>query len=182
MAQGVTGYFDIAGSENFTGRFFYSEEYDASTGKRVVSITGISIQSTVYGGTWYPGGTVAVEGETLCTMSYEGKTTHQVTAGANSTWYEVKAIDLWGLYFPWASSEIDSNADGSRSATFDVSITLYRASDGHKVTIKGSQTVDLAQLALGPVAYVKTAAGYVQATPYARINGEYVQPALSVKS
>ena len=67
MTQGVSGYFDLPGTAGygFTGRFFYSEEYDKLSGKRKVSNTGISIQSTVYGGTWYPGGTVAVEGETL---------------------------------------------------------------------------------------------------------------------
>ena len=122
MTQGVSGYFDLPGTAGygFTGRFFYSEEYDKLSGKRKVSNTGISIQSTIYGGTWWPGGTVAVEGETLGTMVYEGNTTHMVTVDAGEIWYSVSAIADRGGEFPWVSSEIESNPDGSKSVTFNV--------------------------------------------------------------
>lgn len=181
MEQGVSGYFDLAGTENFTGRFFYSEEYEKSTGKRKVSITGISIQSTVYGGTWYPGGTVAVEGETLCTMEYEGKVTHQVSVGASEDWKEVTAVDMWGLYFPWTSGEIASEADGSKSVTFDVDIKLWRSTDNYTVAIKGSYTVDLTKLTMGPRAWLRKDGEYLPVTPRVFRDGGYVQPRPVIK-
>lgn len=176
MEQGVSGYFDLAGSENFTGRFFYSEEYDKVTGKRLVSITGISIQSTVYGGTWYPGGTVSVNGQALQTMVYEGKTTHMVTAGASEAWYEVKAIELWGLYFPWTSEEIESNADGSCQATIDVDIKLWRNSSSPTITIQGSQVIELTKVNLGPRAFVRRNGAYAEVLPRLRHGGAWVEP------
>lgn len=181
MTQGVSGYFDVAGTENFTGRFFYSEEYDKLSGKRKVSITGISIQSTVYGGTWWPGGTVAVEGETLCTMSYEGKTTHIVSVGASEKWHEVAAVDMWGLYFPWESSEIASNADGSKSVTFDVDVKLWRNSSSPTITIKGSMTIDLTKLNLGPTPWLRRNGEWVSPSPRLRRDGAWVQPAPGIK-
>lgn len=186
METGVSGYFDIPGTENFTGRFFYSEEYDKLTGNRIVSITGISIQSTVYGGTWWPGGTVSVEGETLCTMSYEGTSTHMVTVDASEIWYSISAIADRGGEFPWVSSEITSNPDGSKSVTFDVAVKLWRNSSSPTVSISGSYIVELSNVPLGLV-YIGTAAGsgmyqgfidtgtdWVQVVPYIDVGTDYV--------
>lgn len=181
MTQGVSGYFDVAGTENFTGRFHYGEEYDKATGKRKVSITGISIQSTVYGGTWWPGGTVAVEGETLGTMTYEGVTTHMVTVNASEIWYGISAIADRGGEFPWVSSEIESNPDGSKSVTFDVDIKLWRNSSSPTITIKGSATVDLTKLSFGPAPWLRRNGEWVSPSPRLRRDGAWVQPAPGIK-
>ena len=143
MEQGVSGYFDIAGTEKFTGRFFYDEQYDKASGKRQVSITGISVQSLTYGGNWWPGGTVAVDGETLGTMTYEGTTTHSVSVGASEAWNQVNAIAGRGGEFPWVSGEIESNPDGSKTVTFTVDVKLYRNASSPLVLIQGSKTIGL---------------------------------------
>lgn len=178
MTQGVSGYFDLPGTAGygFTGRFFYSEEYDKLSGKRKVSNTGISIQSTVYGGTWYPGGTVAVEGETLGTMTYEGVTTHMVTVNAGEVWYSVDAIADQGGEFPWVSGEIESNPDGSKSVTFDVDLTLYRNSSSPKVSIRGSVTIDLTKLNFGPRAFVRRGGAFVEVYPRVKRGGAWIEP------
>lgn len=186
MEVGVSGYFDVIGTENFTGRFFYSEEYDRITGKRIVSITGISIQSTVYGGTWYPGGTVAMDDEVLCTMSYEGTTTHTVTVNASEQWHSVAAISGRGGEFPWVSSELVSKPDGSKSVTFTVDLKLWRNSSSPTVVIKGSSVVKLSDAPLGLVyidngasygmyqAFIDTGTDWVQLIPYTDTGSEYV--------
>lgn len=185
MEAGVSGYFDIVGTEKFTGRFFYSEEYDKTNGKRVVKITGISIQSTVYGGTWYPGGTVEMDGEVLQTMTYEGRTTHTVSVGASANWHNVSALGEDGA-FPWVSSEITSNTDGSRSVTFTIDLTLWRATDSWKIYIKGSHVVELSNVPVGLVyidngdsydmcqAFIDTGTEWVQLIPYMDTGSEYV--------
>lgn len=172
MNQGVSGYFDIPGTSGygFAGRFFYSEEYEKTTGKRVVSITGISIQSTIYGGTWWPGGTVAVEGETLGSMTYEGTSTHTVTVNADGVWYSVGAIADRGGEFPWVSSEIESNADGKKTVTFDVDITLFRNSSSPRPKIQGTFSVDLTNIPLGLV-YIKENGEFVPYQVFCK-NGE----------
>lgn len=183
MTQGVSGYFDLPGTAGygFTGRFFYSEEYDKLSDKRKVSITGISIQSTIYGGTWYPGGTVAVEGETLGAMVYEGTATHTVTVNAGEVWYSVDAIADRGGEFPWVSGEIESNPDGSKSVTFTVDLTLYRNSSSPKPKISGSATIDLTQLSFGPAPWLRRDGEWVSPSPRLRRDGAWVQPTPGIK-
>lgn len=176
MAQGVSGYFDIAGDYGFTARVFYSEACDESTGNRIVSITGISVQSTTYGGTWYPGGTVSMDEQVLGQeMSYNSPATHSVYISAGDGWYEIQPITYQGgIAFPWASGEISSGSDGSCSVTFDVALTFYRDSSTPRPVTSGSMAIDLAQVDLGPVAWVRRNGTPVRLTPYLRKDGTTV--------
>lgn len=165
MTQGVSSYFDLSGDNGFSARVFYSEQYDSSTGKRVVSITGISFQSTIYGGTWYPGGTVKVDGETVLTMDYNDPATHLVTiSSAGDTWWS-----SGGMYetddFPYSSGEISSEDDGTKSVTITVDITLYRNSSSVKATVSGSATIQLTTVPLS-CAYIGSGSAHVAYEAY----------------
>jgi hypothetical protein len=180
MTQGVNGHFDIAGDYGFTGRFFYAETYDEKTGNRTVSITGISIQSKTYGSTWYPGGPVAVDGETLFAMDYNDPATNWVTIGeAGDQWYKVGGRTV--AAFPWASEELKSNPDGSKNVTFTVDLTLYRNSSSPKPTISGNFTVELTKLNFGPTPWLRWKGEWVNPVPVLRRNGSWVNPTPNIK-
>lgn len=145
MEAGEKGFFEIKGTNGFSGRFFYEEEYDRVTAQRTVSLTGIEIQSTSYGGTMYLGGTVSMDSRVLGEMTYINAVTHQVTAGMSEAWNEVSAI-AQGKVFPWVSETIESNRDGSKTVTFQVDISFWRQGIASNPKIQGSAQVILAKV------------------------------------
>lgn len=168
MTQGVIDSFDLSGDNlGMNGRIFYEEQYDPKTGKHTLSITGISIQSPTYGQTWYPHGSIAVNGEVVGEMDNTAPASHQVSITAGSGWHTV-TLTTEGRYngfpdFPWVSSEFKGN-----QATISVSIIMYRNSSTPRSTIQGSVTIDLTAVQVGGChriggelyrAYIGTGAG-----------------------
>lgn len=178
MEAGLSGYFDITGTESTAGRVFWAEQYDKTTGKRIVSVTGISVQSKVYGGTWHPGGTVKVNDETVGEMNYVGYVTHTVSVGASDKWMPIEVYADNGVPWPWTSGEIDSNPDGSLSVTISINLDLWRQKDSWHLYIEGSQTIELTKLNLGPVPYVRRNGQWAQAGMYTRRNGAFAPATL----
>ena len=151
MATGKSGYFDIAGDRGFTVRIHWAEEYEITTNKSTLNITSMQVQSTTWSYTWFPGGTISVDGTVVKEMSYMGYATHMVSATANSNWHEVKRANA-GVHgadpYPWAAGEFTHNADGTKSVTFSVDLKLYGEpfSDGTAKPmpiVTGSKTITL---------------------------------------
>jgi hypothetical protein len=150
--KGKSGTLDFAGSDNFTLRIKWSETYDLEKNKSILSIDGMQMQSTVYGGTYYPGGpspdygTLKVDGVLLRTMNFNGHATHAVSVNAGTSWWDVRAINT-GYHddneFPWVTGEIEHDADGSKSVTIEPNFNLWRKNAGHYPKITGSQVITL---------------------------------------
>ena len=163
MIQGVSGSFDIACSNpsTFTARIFYSEQYDKATGKHIVGITGISIRSTEFGHSWYPHGTIAIDGAVVGTMDNSNPASHTVSLTAGSGWHVVN-LTTEGRYngfkdFPWDSGEIRSNPDGTKTVEIVVDFLLYRDSSAPRPSFKGFFSVELTPTPAG-LAYIDTGA------------------------
>lgn len=158
MIQGVSGSFDIAGSNpsTFTARIFYSEQYDKATGKHIVGITGISIRSTEFGYEWYPHGTISIDGAVVGSMDNSSPASHTVSLTAGSGWHKVVPYH-GGTDFPWNSVEIPSNPDGTKTAEIAVDFLLYRSSSTPRPSFKGSYSVELTFTPAG-LAYIDTGA------------------------
>lgn len=150
--KGKSGYIDFPGTHNFTLRVKWSETYDLEKNKSILSIDGMQMQSTVYGGTYYPGGpspdygTLKVDGVLLRTMNFNGHATHAVSVNAGTSWWDVRAINT-GYHddneFPWVTGEIEHDADGSKSVTIEPNFNLWRENVGHYPKITGSQVITL---------------------------------------
>lgn len=142
MAVGKSGTFTISGGGGFTLRVKWSETYDTDENSSVVSIDSLQVRSTTYGGKWYLGGTVKVNGSTVQTLSYRDPATHSVSVNAGSSWYTVSKTSS-GKGFPWKSGNIAHEVDGSKSVTIAADLTLYRDANTAMPTIKGSESVAL---------------------------------------
>lgn len=150
--KGKSGYIDFPGTHNFTLRVKWSETYDLDLNKSILSIDGMQMQSTVFGGTYYPGGpspdygTLKVDGVLLRTMNFNGHATHAVSVNAGTSWWDVRAINT-GYHddneFPWVTGEIEHDADGSKSVTIEPNFNLWRKNVGHYPEITGSQVITL---------------------------------------
>ena len=66
MAQGNSGSFTLTGSQNFAVIIYWSETYNESANTHVVSITAAQLVSyNWYGFTYYPSGTLSINGSTV---------------------------------------------------------------------------------------------------------------------
>ena len=66
MAQGNSGSFTLTGSQNFAVLIYWSETYNESANTHVVSITAAQLVSyNWYGFTYYPNGTLSINGSTV---------------------------------------------------------------------------------------------------------------------
>lgn len=138
MANGVSGYFDLTGSNGITMRIHYGETYDVTTNQSVVSITALQVMSSwYYGVTYYLDGTITVDGSTAASMSSSGGT-NGVALVALNTWANVGGT-LGSV------SSIAHNTDGSKSVTIAVSVKGYTTSGsaGSGWTVSGSKTIAL---------------------------------------
>lgn len=150
--KGKSGYIDFPGTHNFTLRVKWSETYDLEKNKSILSIDGMQMQSTVYDGTYYPGGsspdygTLKVDGVLLRTMNFNGQATHAVSVNAGTSWWDVRAINT-GYHdnneFPWVTGEIEHDDDGSKSVTIEPNFNLWRKNVGHYPKITGSKVITL---------------------------------------
>ena len=145
MATGKTGYFDIAGTGGFAGRVNWSETYDIESNTSVVAVS-LSIQSKTYGGRWYPGGTISVDGIPVVTMDFNNKATHTFNVySAGDVWHTI--YPLYGnADQPWNSGAIVHDDNGKKNVTISVNLKLYRDGNTAKPTISGSSAIALTEI------------------------------------
>lgn len=146
MAQGNSGSFTLTGSQNFAVIIYWSETYNESANTHVVSITAAQLVSyNWYGFTYYPSGTLSINGSTVVTFN-SSIGTHNCTIGSQGTGYNI--IPASGSSYPaapWSSGTISGNADGTKSVSIAASFTCYTADGkgGSGWGVNGSQTVTL---------------------------------------
>jgi hypothetical protein len=98
MAQGNSGSFTLTGSQNFAVIIYWSETYNESANTHVVSITAAQLVSyNWYGFTYYPNGTLSINGSTVVTFNSQIGT-HNCTIGSQSTGYNIIPASLASQY------------------------------------------------------------------------------------
>lgn len=120
-----SGTFDLStdASHGFTFRFHWNGEYAGDVGTSIVSITKIEVLSTKYGGNWYPGGTIAINGVVIATMDYNNaKQFIPIYVASDEAWYAVSDM-LTGYVSSWTSGVINSS-----NIIISVNIDLYNQS------------------------------------------------------
>ena len=146
MAQGNSGSFTLTGSQNFAVIIYWSETYNESANTHVVSITAAQLVSyNWYGFTYYPSGTLSINGSTVVTFN-SAIGTHNCTIGSQGTGYNI--IPASGSSYPaapWSSGTISGNADGTKSVSIAANFTCYTADGrgGSGWSVNSSQTVTL---------------------------------------
>ena len=146
MAQGNSGSFTLTGSQNFAVIIYWSETYNESANTHVVSITAAQLVSyNWYGFTYYPSGTLSINGSTVVTFN-SAVGTHNCTIGSQGTGYNI--IPASGSSYPaapWSSGTIAGNADGTKSVSIAANFSCYTADGrgGSGWSVSGSQTVTL---------------------------------------
>lgn len=124
MATGKNGYFDISTNKNVSVRVNWSEEYDINTNSSVVSVTLYVKALSPYGYylyTYYPDGTLKVDGKTIVTFN-SATPTHSVRINAQDTFYAVSGA-------PYKSGSIIHDSDGAKTISIAVDVVGY-TSDG----------------------------------------------------
>ena len=146
MATGNSGSFTLSGSQNFAVIINWSETYNESANTHVVSITSCQLVSyNWYGFTYYPNGTLSINGSTVVTFNSQTGT-HNCTIQSQSTGYPI--IPATGSSYPaapWSSGTIAGNADGTKSVSIAANFQCFTwdGKGGSGWSVNGSQTVTL---------------------------------------
>lgn len=144
MASGNSGSFTVVGSRNFSAVVYWSETYNSTANSHVVSIDAIKLRSTNwYGFTYFPQGSISVNGETVASFSSTAGS-HNCTIHTQYDEYPIVAGPGYSNA-PWSSSTIYGDADGSKSITISLYIKCYELNGkgGSGWVADGSSTVAL---------------------------------------
>ena len=144
MATGNSGSFTLSGSGNFSVVIYWSETYNESANTHNVSITACQLKSSNwYGFTYYPSGTLSINGTTVVTFNSQ-LGSHNCTIGSQNTEYPINAASGY-VGAPWTLSNIAGNADGTKSVSITANFTCYTADGrgGSGWSVNSSQTVTL---------------------------------------
>lgn len=142
MTLGKSGYFDIAGSDNYTLRVHWEERYDIIANQSIVSITKAEVKhQNRYGVIYYLNGHIYVDGVAVVEFdSFAG--THKVTL-PNPPDAFVSVVG--NPPTPWDSNAITHNDDGSKNVVISADVTGYTTSGkyGSGWNTTGSNTIEL---------------------------------------
>ena len=144
MATGNSGSFTLSASGNFAVIINWSETYNESANTHVVSITSCQLVSyNWYGFTYYPSGTLSINGSTVVTFN-SALGSHNCTIGSQGTGYPVIAASGYSGA-PWSSGSIAGNADGTKSVSISANFQCFTSDGrgGSGWSVNGSQTVTL---------------------------------------
>lgn len=142
MASGKSGSFTLT-SGYYTVQVNWSETYDPIANTSVVSITSVKAKSSNwYGVTYYPNGTIKINGTTVITMnSVLGS--HNVYIASQNTYAHLKPSG--GTVLTASSGAIAHATDGTKSVSIEVSFKAYTTSGdyGSGWGVSGSQSITL---------------------------------------
>lgn len=144
MATGNSGSFTLSASGNFAVIINWAETYNESANTHVVSITSCQLVSyNWYGFTYYPSGTLSINGSTVVTFN-SALGSHNCTIGSQGTGYPVIAASGYSGA-PWSSGTITGNADGTKSVSISANFQCFTLDGrgGSGWSVNGSQTVTL---------------------------------------
>ena len=124
MPQGNSGSFLLSGSQNFDVLIYWSETYNEAANTHNVSITSCQlVSSNWYGFTYYPNGSLSINGTKVVTFNSQTGT-HNCTIQTQYDGYPIKpAVGSSYPAAPWTLNDIAGNADGTKS----VNISAERA-------------------------------------------------------
>lgn len=146
---GKSGYFEFQDvNKQFTWRINWSETYDIALNSSIVQIDSIQVKNSLYVGNWWANALVKINDVQVAELNYYTPT-HRVQQSNNGVFYTMESYGS-GAPFPFASTAIAHNADGSKSINISIeanpagkniiSIQLYRDSDGTIKEFGSSQT------------------------------------------
>lgn len=144
MATGNSGSFTLPASGNFSVVIYWSETYNESANTHVVSITACQLKSSNwYGFTYYPNGTLSINGTTVATFN-SALGSHNCTIQSQNTGYNIVAASGYSGA-PWSSGSIAGNADGTKSVTIAANFQCFTTAGngGSGWSVNSSQTVAL---------------------------------------
>lgn len=166
MATGNSGSFVVSGNNGFSGQIIWSEEYDIATNASVLSIN-LQLKSTTYFSasgndyrTYWPNGTIKVDGESALTMnSVLG--THALEFMELNRWWSIRGNPA----LPITYGPIYHNQDGKKTVTIAVNISLATIDGlgGSGSRISGSQEIVLTDIPRG--ATITTAPNFDDENP-----------------
>ena len=148
MAAGKNGSFVVSGNNGFSGQIVWSEEYDVATKTSTLSIN-LQLMSTRYVSnssndylTYWLSGTVKVDGTTALTMNSD-LGTHKLEFTSLNQWRNIRGNPT----LPISYGTIKHNADGSKSVTISVDVSIIEGANEVLVgKVSGSQTVELTKI------------------------------------
>jgi hypothetical protein len=141
MATGKSGSFELAGTKGMTLKVFWSETYDISTNKSVVSITNLQLKTAYYATAFYPNGTIKIGGKTAITfdsiMGY-----HKFDCITTGGYWSVKCSKN---ALPWNVGDIVHDSDGRKSVSIAVDIHGYTVEEnaGNAWYVSATKSVEL---------------------------------------
>lgn len=146
MATGNSGTITLTGSANFAVVLHWSETYNESANTHVVSITSACLKSyNWYGFTYYPSGTISINGSAVVTFN-SSTGTHNCTIQTQSDEYPIiPAVGSSYPAAPWSSGSIAGNADGTKSVSIAANFQCFTLDGrgGSGWSVNSSQTVSL---------------------------------------
>lgn len=144
MASGVSGYVDFT-SGSFTVRVHYSETYDITSNSSTITITNAQLaSSSYYGWSYYPSGSITVNGTTAVTCS-SSLGSHYAYVPAANTFYNITASSSSYSSPPWSGGTVTHNDDGSKNIEIAVNFNIWTLSGGggSGANVSGSKTISL---------------------------------------
>lgn len=126
MATGKNGTFDLTMDNSFVVRIAWSEVYDAIANMSILNSIRAYLYSDTWTGSWYPQGTISVDGKVVVTMSYATPASHKTNGSIYKKYAEIIKYGN-GAAPPWTSGNIPHNTDGSKSTIITVDLEVYNA-------------------------------------------------------
>lgn len=146
MASGKSGSFELSGNYGITVKVTWSETYDITTNKSVVSIESLKVKSSsYYGKSYYLNGTIKVGGSEVIEFS-STLGSHYAYVSALNTYANVVPASSKYASAPWESDSITHDSDGSKSVAIAVNIRGYvqgSSGYGNGWSVSDSKTVEL---------------------------------------
>lgn len=147
MASGKSGSFTLtSGNGIFTVRVNWSETYDTVANTSSVYIDSVQAKSNNwYGVTYYPSGTIRINGSTVISMN-SNSGTHNIGIWAQNTWYYL--CNSNGTAVSAGLGTIGHSSDGSLNVSVSVSFAAYTTSGsyGSGWSVDGSSSIYLTSI------------------------------------
>lgn len=146
MPQGNSGSFLLSGSQNFDVLIYWSETYNEAANTHNVSITSCQlVSSNWYGFTYYPNGSLSINGTKVVTFNSQTGT-HNCTIQTQYDGYPIiPAVGSSYPAAPWTLNNIAGNADGTKSVNISANFQCFTwdGKGGSGWSVNASQNVTL---------------------------------------
>jgi len=134
-------------SSNMGVRISWSETYDPINNKSTVNITDIKVMCKSYYGTFYPNGSISIDGTVVNKMS-SSLGTHNVYLGSTGSYVTVNTHSSYASHatyhdLPYSKANIAHAANGTKTITISVTLDLYNTNGNRRGSISDSFDITL---------------------------------------